>query len=154
MTAIPAKSILILSLFVSGTAGTIKHKASPPDSDITLPAGFKTTAVVEALGNNRHIVVNSNGDIYVKMEKLKDGKGIYVLRDVKKDGKYEVVKSFGNYRCTGITIKNGYIYASANTEVFRYKLGANKEVSNPDNPEKIVTGLIDRNEHNSKSLAL
>jgi glucose/arabinose dehydrogenase len=153
MTAIPVKSILILSLVFGGVT-TIKDKKSTADGDITLPSGFKSTSVVESLGNNRHIVVNSNGDIYVKMEKLKDGKGIFVLRDVKKDGKYEVIKSFGNYGGTGITIKNGYLYASSNTEVFRYKLNANNEVADPDKPEKIVTGLLDRNEHNSKSLAL
>lgn len=153
MTAFPVKSILVLSLLVGGAA-TVKDKVKPADSDITLPAGFKSTTVIESLGNNRHIVVNSNGDIYVKLERLKDGKGIYVLRDVKKDGKYEVVKSFGNYGGTGIAIKNGYLYASSNTEVFRYKLNANNEVADPDNPEKIVTGLLDRNEHNSKSLAL
>ncbi|MDP4262638.1 MAG: PQQ-dependent sugar dehydrogenase [Bacteroidota bacterium] len=153
MTAIPVKSLLILSLLIGGS-GSITNKTNPPDGDITLPAGFKSTTVMESLGTNRHIVVNSNGDIYVKMERLKDGKGIYVLRDVKKDGKYEVVKSFGNFGGTGITIKNGYLYASSNTEVYRYKLNANNEVTDPDNPEKIVTGLIDRNEHNSKSLAL
>ncbi len=38
--------------------------------------------------------MNTNGDIYVKLDKLKDGKGILVLRDADKDGKYEVVKSF------------------------------------------------------------
>ncbi|HLG40768.1 MAG TPA: PQQ-dependent sugar dehydrogenase, partial [Chitinophagaceae bacterium] len=112
------------------------------------------SVAVESLSANRHIVVNSNGDIYVKLEKLEDGKGIIVLRDADKDGKYEMVKSFGNYKGTGIAIKNGYLYASSNEEVFRYKLDANNEVADPDNPEKIVTGLIDKGEHNSKSIAL
>src|SRR4029077_14523704 len=73
--------------------------------------------------------------------------------DVKKDGHYEVVESFGDYGGTGIAIKNGYLYASSNQEVFRYKL-TNNEVADPDHPEKIITGLIDKGEHNSKSIAL
>jgi glucose/arabinose dehydrogenase len=153
MTTLPVKLTFVFALLIGGAA-VVNNKTNTAPADITLPAGFKSTAVVESLGNNRHIFVNSNGDVYVKLEKLKDGKGIYVLRDVKKNGQYEVVKSFGNYGGTGITIKNGYLYASSNTEVFRYKLNANNEVADGDNPEKIVTGLLDKNEHNTKSLAL
>lgn len=144
--------MLVIAVLACGSA-TTKQNSTPPASDFTLPTGFTASTVVESLGNNRHIAVNSNGDIYVKMERLKDGKGIYVLRDAKKNGNYEVVKSFGNYGGTGIAIKNGYLYASSNTDVYRYKL-VNNEVADPDHPEKIVTGLIDRGEHNSKSIAL
>ena len=61
---------------------------------------------------------------------------------------------FGDYGGTGIGIKNGYLYASSNTEVFRYKLDGNNQVVDTKNPEKIVTGLVDHGEHNSKSIAL
>ncbi|HET6995880.1 MAG TPA: PQQ-dependent sugar dehydrogenase [Chitinophagaceae bacterium] len=156
MTSIPVKAIIVFTLIACGTVSEkdkTTDKPAAPAGDIQLPAGFNSSSVIESLGNNRHIAVNSNGDIYVKMERLKDGKGIYVLRDVKKNGQYEVVKSFGNYGGTGLAIKNGYLYASSNSEVYRYKL-VNNEVADPDHPEKIVTGLIDRGEHNSKSIAL
>ncbi|MCZ2459669.1 MAG: PQQ-dependent sugar dehydrogenase [Chitinophagales bacterium] len=129
---------------------TDQHPAA--DFQLKLPKGFKAITVVKKLGVNRHLAVNSNGDIYVKLERLKDGKGIYVLRKV--NGKYEVVKSFGNYGGTGIAIKNGYLYATSNSEVYRYKLNANDEVTDPDHPEKIVTGLVDKGEHNAKSITL
>lgn len=122
------------------------------DWNLTLPAGFKAETVVESLGNNRHLVVNSNGDIYVKLGKAKNGIGIIVLR--KQNGAYKQVQGFGNYGGTGIAIGNGYLYAASNTTVYRYKLNANNEVADPDKPETIVTGLIDQGQHNTKSLAL
>src|SRR5215831_14698934 len=134
MSTLPVKAILVFAL-VMGGAATTDDKSHPPAGDFTLPSGFTSTTVIESLGNNRHIAINSNGDIYVKMERLKDGKGIYVLRDVKKDGNYVVIKSFGNYGGTGIAIKNGYLYAASNQEVFRYKF-VNNEIADPDNPEK------------------
>lgn len=156
MNSFPVKALIISALLACGTTSEKdkkEDKVNAPAGDFSLPSGFTSSSVIESLGNNRHIAVNSNGDVYVKMERLKDGKGIYVLRDVNKNGNYTVVKSFGNYGGTGIAIKNGYLYASSNQEVFRYKL-VNNEVADPDNPEKIVTGLIDRGEHNSKSIAL
>ncbi len=142
---------------VSGSTMADSSEAAPElvlaDGEISLPKGFKASAVVEELGRNRHIAVNDNGDIYVKLSRLKGGKGILVLRDVHKDGKYEVVKSFGNYTGTGIAIHNGYLYASSDDDVFRYKL-VNNEVANPDAPERIVTGLVNQGQHSSKSIAL
>ncbi|HEX7844476.1 MAG TPA: PQQ-dependent sugar dehydrogenase [Chitinophagaceae bacterium] len=147
-----SKILLAVGLIVI-VSSMIRKEATPVDGELKLPAGFKATPVVEQLGRNRHMAINSNGDIYVKLSNLKEGKGIYVLRDADKDGKYEVVKSFGNYGGTGIAIKNGYLYASSNEEVFRYKL-VNNEVADPANPEKIVTGLLSGPQHQTKSLAL
>ena len=122
------------------------------DSDIVLPKGFAASTIIASLGANRHLWVNGNGDIYVKLEKLKDGKGIVVLR--KSGNQYQAVKSFGDYIGTGIVIKNGYLYASSDNDVYRYKLNAANEVADPEHPEKIVTGLVNRQQHSSKSLAL
>lgn len=121
------------------------------DFSLKLLPGFKAETVVTELGRNRHIAVNSNGEIYVKLERLKDGKGILVLRQVK--GKYEVVRSFGNYTGTGIVIKGNYLYASSDSEVFRYRL-VNHVVANPDKPERIVTGLLSARQHAAKPIAL
>ena len=126
--------------------------ASDADWNLTLPDGFRSETVVESLGNNRHLVVNSNGDIYVKLGKAKNGVGIIVLR--KQNGTYKQIQGFGNYGGTGIAIGNGYLYASSNTTVYRYKFNGNNEVADPDKPETIVTGLIDQGQHNTKSLAL
>lgn len=121
---------------------------------IKLPAGFSSVVVAKNLGNARHIVVNSNGDVYVKLGALKQGKGIVKLKDTNGDGVADQITSFANYAGTGIAIKNGYLYASSNTDVYRYKLNDDQTVANPDKPERIVYGLIDRGQHNSKSIAL
>ena len=127
-------------------------ESSSADVQLTLLPGFKSETVVITLGSNRHLVVNSNGDVYVKLNKLKDGKGIIVLRS--KNGKYEVVNSFAAYTGTGIAIKNGYLYSSSDNEVFRYKFNSNNEIADSKNPEKIVTGLVNKGQHEAKSLAL
>lgn len=152
MNRVPWKLTAGLVLLTTAvTALKIKQSATA-DVQITVPAGFKTETVTGSLGSNRHLVVNSNGDIYVKLSKLKDGKGIFVLR--KTGDTYKVINSFGNYTGTGIAIKNGYLYASSDAEVFRYKFNANNEIADPSNPEKIVTGLLSKGVHESKSIAL
>src|SRR6202012_2412340 len=70
------------------------------------------------------------------------------------NGKTEVKAAFGDYEGTGIYIKEGYLYASSNEEVFRYKLNADNDVIDPAHPERIITGLLNRREHESKSLVL
>ena len=152
MTTTPGKLFAGLALFLLAFTTINKKQKVAADVEIKLPPGFKTETVVQSLGSNRHLAVNSNGDVYVKLSKLKDGKGIIVLR--KKNGKYEVVNSFGNYTGTGIAIKNGYLYSASNTAVFRYKMNAGNEVVDADKPETIVTGLMAGNQHETKSITL
>jgi glucose/arabinose dehydrogenase len=124
------------------------------DPSITLPAGFEARIVTTGLGRPRHITVSSNGIIYVKLERLKDGKGIYRLEDTDGDGQADKIMGFGDFAGTGMIIRKGYLYASSDEEVFRYKLDASNNVIDPNNPEKIVTGLIARNEHQPKAITL
>ncbi|MFA6084993.1 sorbosone dehydrogenase family protein [Mucilaginibacter sp.] len=132
----------------------VHEKGSPElaNAGLTLPAGFNAAVIAENMGGARHITVSPKGDIYVKLDRPKNGKGILMLRE--NAGKAEVKTSFGNYGGTGIAIKNGYLYASSNTDVYRYKLNADNEVINPDQPETIVTKLLNRRAHNSKSITL
>ena len=140
--------------FAACANDSTKTKQTAATGGLKLPPGFTATVVADNLGQARHIVVNSNGDVYVKLERLKDGKGIVRLRDNNGDGVADETFAFGNYGGTGIAIKNGYLYASSNSEVYRYKLNAKNDVENPDNPEVIVKGLVDKRQHASKSLVL
>lgn len=127
--------------------------AAAGDSSITVPDGFTAVVFADSLGKARHIAVNGNGDVFVKLDGLHNGHGIIRLKDTNNDGVSDQQTGFGNYKGTGIYIRNEYLYASSNSEIFRYKLGAD---GTPDTAGvmKIVTGLIDKGEHNSKSIAL
>jgi len=120
---------------------------------ITLPSGFSAVVVADSIGDARHIVVNSNGDIYVKLEKLKGGRGILRLRDTNNDGVADDISGFANYGGTGIAIKNGYLFASSDDNIYRYKM-ENNEASANSAEEMIVEGLLNKREHSSKSITL
>ena len=142
-----------VAVFSFSTA--LKKNNAIADPSIKLPDGFTASVYTTNAGRARHMAINANGDVFVKLERLKGGKGIVRLRDTNKDGIADDSVFFGNYAGTGIIIKNGYLYASSDEDVYRYKLSANGDVSNPDAPEKIITGLFRKgNHHSSKSLAL
>jgi glucose/arabinose dehydrogenase len=122
--------------------------------DVKLPVGFSAKILGTDLGATRHIAVGKNGDIYVKLSKLKEGKGIYVLRDTNGDGVIDQQNMFGDYPGTGILIKNGYLYSSSNSAVYRYKLNQKDEVIDAENPEMIISGLVDHGRDNAKPLAM
>src|SRR6476469_2124438 len=145
-------AIVCASLSVCANDSTkIKSPALPVT--IKVPAGFKAALLAENISNARHIAITSNGLIYVKSGNAKGGKSIFELKRTP-SGKAAVVKTFGNYGGTGIAIKNGYLYASSNTTIYRYKLNDKNEVINTAAPETVVQGLIDRGQHNSKSITL
>lgn len=146
-------SLLVIT-FSARSADSTKIKNVKADANLMLPAGFNAEKVATDLGRARHIVVAANGDVFVKLERLKDGKGIYRLHDSNGDGKADEITGFGNYIGTGIAIKNGYLYASSNKEVFRYTLNENTGAVDESSVQKIATGLLDKNQHSSKSITL
>src|SRR3954471_20552758 len=138
----------------SASTGPVKKESKRDEAPITLPQGFKSVVVTSGLGKARHLTVAANGDIFVKLEKLKDGKGILKLHDANGDGKADEITGFGNYTGTGIAIKNGYLYASNDNDVFRYKIDEKTGKVDTASEQKIVTGLVAKNQHNTKSLTL
>jgi glucose/arabinose dehydrogenase len=123
-------------------------------ANLKLPPGFSATIIADSLGPLRHLAINNRGDIYVKLNSLKDGRGIYFLSDTNHDGRIDKKIGFGNYPGTGILIKNNDLYSSSNTGVFRYKLNDKGEAVDTGKPETIVQGLVDRKRDNSKSIAI
>ncbi len=131
----------------NSTTDTGQHK-------LQLPAGFTANIVAEGIIGARHMAVTPQGGLYIKLSKLKEGKGVVYLRDENNDGKFKIAKAFGDYPGTGIFIKNDYLYASSNDDVYRYKLNNKGEVTDPAMPEKIVAGLVNRMRDNSKAIVV
>lgn len=149
--------LLLPVLVVAGIIAIYAFKTSAGSAyagsaGLTLPEGFKAAAIADHLGNPRHMVVTPDNDLYVHLAGPKDGKGIYVLH-ISGD-KSTIKNSFANFGGTGIAIKNGYLYASNNTEVYRFKLNAKDEVTDPAHPERIVYGLIAKRMHEPKAICL
>jgi glucose/arabinose dehydrogenase len=155
VTQISVFSCLFMSLLL--TAISTSAQNIKPDTDnagLTLPTGFAALKVADNVGRTRHIAVNKQGAIYAKLERLDNGKGIVVLKDTDGDGRAETKTSFGNYIGTGIAIKGNYLYAASNKEVFKYALNASGDIVDENAAATIVTGLMDKGQHNSKSITL
>lgn len=146
------KSRLLIPLFfgVVLSASQCFIKPNEVASQLKLPSGFKAEVLGSELGKARHMVVSSNGIIYINRSKLVDGKAILMLKDKNHDGVIDEQKSFGDLPGTGIEIKDGYLYTASNSGIFRYKLDQNQEVINTEKPEMLVSGLPDHGRDNAK----
>jgi len=121
------------------------------NAGLKLPEGFAASIFADEIGNARHLVVNTNGDVYVSLKKLNDGGGIACLRDEDHDGKADVIKYFGSFRGTGIGLHNGYLYFGSDTVVVRYKL-KDGELVPSENAETIALGFMAQNQHETKPM--
>jgi len=152
-----SKKILTLLLPLAAVGGfvtlnALKSDKKAAEAGLTLPKGFNATIIADNLGSARHLVVTPQHDIYIHMASTSKTKGILMLHE--ENGTATLKSSFADYGGTGIAMKNGYLYASSKSSVFRYKLNANNQVIDPDNPETIVRGLVDKPHHQPKALTL
>jgi len=147
-------SIAMLCLAVPTLVLSLAFKDHKSDeaAGLTLQPGFEANIIADNLGNARHIVVTPQNDIYVKLASAKGGKGILFLHQ--NGDKAEVASGFGSYGGTGIYLKNGYLYATSNDNIYRYKVNDKNEVIDPNQPETVVSHLMNHRTHNSKSIVL
>ncbi len=122
------------------------------NAGLTLPNGFIATAIAENLGRTRHLIVTPQNDIYVRLARKVNGHGTILLHE--ENNKASVVYGFGNFSGTGVYLRDGYLYTASNTDIFRYKLDAQNRVIDTLNPERIVTGLLDKGTHETKSITM
>ncbi len=153
MTHRIAHSILLLTVLFFLGCKTKKElpPGDPDDGGLFLPGNFEAVVVAESVGPARHIAVNDNGDIYVKLRYSKKGeKGNVALRDSTGDGKADIMERFGDYMnqgslANGMRIHNGYLYFSSELVLYRTKLTPGKLI--PDSKMEVV--LTDDHEHGS-----
>jgi len=150
----------IISLKISQLSNTsafkaepVEIKGAPQSSQLARPNNTPKGDYVGA----RHLAVNSNGDIYVKLRSpTVDGYGNAALRDLDGDGKVDTMKIWGKYenrnRGTAMQIHNGYLYYSSELMVYRSKLKNGQLV--PDGKmDTIVMDTLPYHEHMAKALA-
>jgi len=144
---------------MSITLITNEHQSPDGDPDnggLFLPGNFKAVVVVDSLaGRARHLAVNTNGDIYVKLKFPDTIGGNIALRDTNQDGKADSVIKFGNYEDkgsygTGMRIHKGYLYFSSETNVYRTRLDPNSLV--PDGPLELILHTDGAQEHAAKPI--
>lgn len=151
----------VLLLFIAFAFPQCKNGLPSGDADnggLKLPDGFEAVVVVDSLrGQARHLAVNDNGNIYVKLMYPVQGESNVALQ-VDGNGKMNVNKYFGKYDDwgygTAMRIYNGYLYFSSETVVYRCRLRSGTLL--PD--EKLEVVLTDdhphgRHEHIAKPLA-
>lgn len=132
-------------------------KGDPNNDGLYLPEGFEAMVVVDSIpGRARHLAVNANGDVYVKLRFPDSKGGNAALRDTDGDGKMDIVKRFDDYMDrsslgTEMRIHNGYLYFSSVTKIFRQKL--TDELVPDTEIELILTDTQPPRQHDSKPLA-
>ncbi len=121
----------------------------PDNGGLKLPPGFSAIVVADSLGRGRHLAVNSNGDIYLRLRKEKNGGTLVGLRDTTNDGKADLIEYFGpEIQGTGIGIQDGYLYYSTDTSVHRYAL--NGSLVPTGSAEQIIGGFVYETQHATK----
>src|SRR5438045_4574172 len=118
-------------LFVVAASGHAQNRRAEEmrrpvcTSALQLPQGFCATVFAEGLSGARHIVVASNGDVFVNTERGRGGAGrgaVVALRDTNGDGKADVQKRFGDGGGTGIALDGNQLYATSGSSIVRYRL--------------------------------
>ena len=142
--------ILVITFFVQ-CRNTGLPSGDKDNGGLMLPGNFEAVVVADSVGPARHLAVNDNGDIYIKLRASYPDGGNVALRDKNNDGKADIIKKFGIYTDTmgygtAMRINNGYLYFSSTGEVYRCKLKPGNLL--PDTTlELILTDDYEHDEH-------
>lgn len=106
----------------------IRNSFAPEkNGGLMLPGNFEAIVVANNIGSARHLAVNSNGDIYVKLRASYTKGSNVAMRDTDGDGKADIIEYFSVYEDpsnygTAMRIHKGYLYYSSSGQIFRCKL--------------------------------
>lgn len=142
--------VLAIALLIRCMPSGELPAADPDNGGLSVPDGFEVVVVADSTGHARHLAVNENGDIYVKLSSTdKKSGGNIALRDTSGDGKADVIMQFAAFDDrrtsygTGMVIHDGYLYFSSATNLYRNKLTPGKLI--PESETEVV--LTDDHEH-------
>ena len=139
-------ALILLTVVFLVQCDAKKEYTFQDNGKLFLPADFKSVVVVDSLpGRARHIAVNDNGDVYVKLRfPDRGGKGgNAALRDTNNDGRADIIETFGDYKNDGsygtaMRIHDGYLYFSSQLIVYRWKLTPGKLIPEGDIEEIVI----------------
>ena len=162
------KSFSILSLAgLAASAGMATAAEAPPpmmmsasscpgnNGGLVLSPGFCATLFADNIGHARHLVVASNGVVYVntwsgryyKNDTPPAGGFLVALQDTKGAGKADVIERFGDSAAqgsaggTGIQLYNGSIYAEVNDKIVKFPAVAGGGIVPKGKAEVVVSGM-------------
>jgi glucose/arabinose dehydrogenase len=175
-----AALLLAAACSKGGDAGATRDAASanqaanaaPPacttgTADLTLPAGFCATVFADSIAHARHVVVASNGDVYVTIEGTQQAPAkpdtsakktapvsFVALRDTNHDGHADIVKRIGTIGNTGIGLANGFLYVDEGKQIVRYARSDTALV--PEGKREVVVSDIafTPNGHRARNFAI
>ena len=147
----------------ASASSTASSGCATDNGGITLPDGFCATVFADTIGHARHIVVNSNGDVYVNTwsgryydSPAHAGGFLVAMRDTNNDGKADIMKRFGpdslhgNGGGTGIGIFNAALYAEESgataAKIVRYAISADS-MTPTSASQTVVNGLPVSGDH-------
>jgi len=150
--------IILISGLLFACSPQIKEEQTEIVSDarvesesLTLPSGFNAQVVADSIGRGRHITIRENGDIYVKLHRVRDdGTSIAALRDTDGDTRADEIEYFGEFKGTGIQIFNNYLYFSSDSAIYRYALDDN--LVPQTERETVVSDLPNQTSHAAKPI--
>jgi glucose/arabinose dehydrogenase len=148
----------------SSTVASSSAACGGDNGGLTLPPGFCATVFADTIGHARHIVVNSNGDVYVNTwsgryytTPAPHGGFLVALRDTSKDGVADIVKRFGPDSLhgsgggTGVGLYKGSLYAeqsgAGSAKIVRYAISTHSMTPTSPTSETIVSGLPISGDH-------
>jgi glucose/arabinose dehydrogenase/mono/diheme cytochrome c family protein len=148
---------LVATALLLATAGPARAQttACPGDNGgITLSPGFCASVFADKLGHARHLVVASDGVVYVNTwsgryyhnDTPPPGGFLIALQDTKGTGRADKTVRFGptaadgDHGGTGIALYHDHIYAETNDRIVRYARPTNG-LAPTGAPETVVSGL-------------
>ena len=144
-------SIGLLSiLFLASACNNKTPRGDADNGGLFLPDGFEALVVADSSGPARHLAVNANGDVYVKLRINKGDSGNVAMRDLDGDGRADSIVRFGDYPndgslATEMRIHDGYLYYSTEKVLYRQRLNPGELI--PTSP--VETVLTDDHPHGS-----
>ena len=140
--------LFLVGIFAAMLLIDCRQQKHLPEADVDnggliLPPSFRALVVTDSIGPARHLAVNINGDIYVKLRLAKGDKGNVALRDLNDDGRADSIVRFGDYPndgslATGMRIHEGYLYFSSEKVLYKQKIEAGQLIP-PGKPEVVLT---------------
>jgi glucose/arabinose dehydrogenase len=137
------------------------------NAGLTLPAGFCATIFADSIAHGRHVVVASNGDIYITLEgtnvspekqisgvaKQEQAAEVVALRDTNHDGRADIIARLPGKGNTGVGLANGYLYVDEGTRIVRYAR-PDSQLLPTAKPEVVVQDIPLRPGHRARNFAI